>query len=267
MSGPARWALRMLGAGSAAAPELGNSSVALERDGAPFLMVDCGQEALSAWLEQYAGPPAALFLTHLHFDHVAGLERLFVLNRFGREPLPETRLYVPANLVPLLQERVAGYPDVLAEGGANFWDPLRLVPVGEGFWHDGWWFDVFPVRHHAPGTAFGFCLRGAFLYTGDTRPIPEVLQAFADDRMPLLHDCGLEGNPSHTGLDDLRREYPEALRRQLVLYHYGSEAEGEALRAAGLKVARRNDVLVLPSPMPADEARALSVARRLRPDR
>lgn len=267
MSDPATWRLRVLGVGSAAAPELGSASVALERDSLPFLMIDCGQEALSAWLACYRQPPPALFLTHLHFDHVAGLERLFGLNRFDRADRPETRLYVPAGLVPLLQERVAGYPNVLAEGGANFWDALRLVPVGEGFWHDGRWFDVFPVRHHAPGTAFGLCLRAAFLFTGDTRPIPEVLETYADGRMPLLHDCGLEGNPSHTGLDDLLHEYPDALRRQLLLYHYGGQAEGDALQAAGFRVARPGEVLDLPAPLPADQAKAMSIARRLRPDR
>ena len=110
------WALNFLGVGNAAAPELGSASVVLERDSEPLLMVDCGQEALSAYLACYGRPPPAVFITHVHMDHVAGFERLFIANFFGNNPQRRTRLYVPAMLVPLLQGRVADYPNVVAEG-------------------------------------------------------------------------------------------------------------------------------------------------------
>ena len=120
-------------------------------------------------------------------------------------------LYVPATVVPLLHKRVADYPNVLAEGGANFWDAFQLVPVGDAFWHDGVRLEVFPVRHHWPETAFGLRLRGSLVWTGDTRPIPEMLARHADDGELVAHDCALHGNPSHSGIDDLEREYPRAL--------------------------------------------------------
>lgn len=252
------WILNFLGVGNAAAPELGSASVVLERDGQPLLMVDCGQEALSAYLAAYGQPPPAVFITHLHLDHVAGFERLFVSNYFGAGQDACTRLYVPALLVPLLQGRIADYPNVVAEGAANFWDAFRLIPVSRGFWHEGRWFDVFPVRHHVPGTAYGLCLRGAFLYSGDTRPIPEVIAQYADGRMPLIHDCDLHGNPSHTGLPDLLREYSAEHIRQMLVYHYASPADGAALAAAGLRVAKAGDRLPLPKPLAAAEAHAAS---------
>ncbi len=195
---------------------------------------------------------------HLHLDHVAGFERLFVSNYFGTGQDAYTRLYVPALLVPLLQGRIADYPNVVAEGAANFWDAFRLIPVSRGFWHEGRWFDVFPVRHHVPGTAYGLCLRGAFLYSGDTRPIPEVIAQYADGRMPLIHDCDLHGNPSHTGLPDLLREYSAEHIRQMLVYHYASPADGAALAAAGLRVAKAGDRLPLPKPLAAAEAHAAS---------
>ncbi len=260
---PAPWALHFLGVGNAAATSLGSASVVLEQAGAPVLMVDCGQEALTAWQQHYAGVPPAVFVTHVHLDHVAGFERLFVANFFGTEPADRTRLFVPASLLPLLQERVAGYPNVVAEGGANFWDAFRVVPVGHGFWHAGLWFDCFPVRHHVPGTAFGLALRGAFLYTGDTRPIPETVAAYADGATRLVHDCDLTGNPSHTGLPDLLREYPATLRSQMTVYHYASPADGDALAAAGLDVARPGERRSLATPQPPDAAHAACVAARL----
>ncbi|NCT68093.1 MAG: MBL fold metallo-hydrolase [Rhodanobacteraceae bacterium] len=243
-------ALRFLGVGSSNAPELGSACGVLERDGAPLLMIDCGAEALSAYLDHYSAAPRAIYITHTHMDHVAGLERLFYCTYFDPALRGTVRLYAHAALVPLLQGRIADYPEVLAEGGANFWDTFRLIPVSRGFWCDGLWFDVFAVRHHAPHTAFGLALPGSFVWTGDTRPVPEMLATHAAHGEPVAHDCALVGNPSHTGLDDLEREYPAELRRRLMLYHYASEADALAMEAHGYRVARRGDVVALAAPSP-----------------
>jgi hypothetical protein len=122
------------------------------------------------------------------------------------------------------------------------------VPVSRGFWHDGVWFDVFATRHHAPNTSFGLSLESSFVWTGDTRPIPEMLAHYAAHGELVAHDCALVGNPSHTGVDDLDREYPKALRERLVLYHYGSDADGDALVRRGYKVARHGEVVALAAP-------------------
>lgn len=245
----AEWNLHFLGVGNAAAVELGSASAVLERDGEPLLLIDCGQEALSAYLARYGEAPRALFLTHTHLDHVAGMERLFVQLYFDPARRGDCRLYLPAALVPWVQQRVADYPGVLAEGGVNYWDAFRVVPHSRGFWHAGLWFEVFAVRHHAPGTAFGIALPGSFIYSGDTRPIPEVLAALGRGDEPIAHDCALHGNPSHSGIDDLEREYPSALLARLHLYHYGSQAEGEALQARGYRVLRPGQDLRLRAPL------------------
>jgi len=243
------WMLRLLGVGNAgAAPELGAASAVIEHEDRPLLMIDCGQEALTAYLAAYGRLPEALFITHVHMDHVAGLERLFYAAYFDPGLRGQLRLYVPAAVVPHLQRRLADYPEPLAEGGANFWDAFHLVPVSEAFWHAGWRFEVFAVRHHRPDTAFGLRLPGSLVWTGDTRPIPEVLAAKADHGETVLHDCGLRGNPSHAGLDDLEREYPSELRSRCVLYHYASTADGEAMRARGNRVARPGERLALAAP-------------------
>jgi hypothetical protein len=118
---------------------------------------------------------------------------------------------VPVNVLPYLQSRIAEYPQVIAEGGANWWDAFQLIPVTTGFWHEKVHFDVFSVRHHKPNTAFALRLKGSMVWTGDTRPIPEMLAEFADANEIIAHDCALHGNPSHSGLADLQREYSPAL--------------------------------------------------------
>ena len=243
------WALRFHGVGGAGAVELGSAMASIERDGQPWLTIDCGGEGLTACLAQYGRAPDAWFVTHAHLDHVAGFERLFVEAYFDPARRGRVRVYVPAPLLPVLHRRVGDYPNVLAEGGANFWDAFQLIPVGEAFWHDGVRLEVFEARHHWPGTAFGLRLPGGVVWTGDTRPIPETLAKMADAGELVAHDCALRGNPSHSGIDDLEREYPPALLARCVLYHYAGEADGEALRARGYCVARAGELLALAEPV------------------
>ena len=64
----------------------------------------------------------------------------------------------------------------------------------------------------------------------------------------IAHDCGLHGNPSHSGIDDLEREYAPDLLARCVLYHYASHADGEAMRARGHRVARPGEAFALADP-------------------
>src|SRR5690606_27156805 len=68
----AAWALRLHGVGNAAAVALGSAMASIERDGAPWLTIDCGAEGLTAFQARYGRSPDAIFVTHVHLDHVAG---------------------------------------------------------------------------------------------------------------------------------------------------------------------------------------------------
>lgn len=251
-SAAAQLSLRFLGVGSAQASALGSSSAVLERDGAPVLLVDAGIGVLDRYFDVYGALPQAAFITHTHLDHIGDLEAWFYRLAFVADAaLP--RLYVPATVVPLLQRRIADFPNWVAEGGRNFWDVFQLIPVSDAFWHAGLRFVVFPVRHHAPETAFGVSLPGSFLYTGDTRPIPEWLQQHARHGEQIFHDCAPVANPSHTGLADLEREYGSSVRSRLVLYHYPDELAAQSMREAGFPVATPGAVFSLPEPN--DDAR------------
>ena len=152
------WHLHFLGVGASHAVELGSSAAVLECDGEPVLLIDCGPDTLDRYMAAYDALPSALFITHTHMDHVAGLERLFFKLWFDERLRGRTKVFVHAALLPWLQMRVADYPGALAEGGVNYCEAFRLLPCTRGFWLDALWFDVFATRHHAPGTSYGLAL-------------------------------------------------------------------------------------------------------------
>jgi ribonuclease BN (tRNA processing enzyme) len=241
-------ALRFLGVGNSHALSLGSSAAVLEAGDEPLLLIDCGPDTLSAYTEAYGRLPEAIFITHAHLDHIGGLEGLFYrLATAGSAPTAP-RLYLPAPLLEVLQRRLADYPNLLAEGGCNFWDVFQLIPVSERFWHRDHLFSVFPVRHHEYLAAFGLALEGRFLYTGDTRPIPETINRYAGRGEPIFHDCCTTPNPSHTSVQDIQLEYKREQWLRMHFYHYESAAAGRLMEKQGYRIVKRGERVDLSDP-------------------
>jgi ribonuclease BN (tRNA processing enzyme) len=165
-------------------------------------------------------------------DHIGDFEKLFIKCWFSSEK-KRPLVFVPAAIVALLHERVGTYPGALAEGGVNFWQAFQLIPVAKCFDFADLVFDVWPARHHGFESAYSLSLEDAFFYSGDTRPVPEILEHRISAESMIFHDCSLVGNPSHTGIDDLNREYSQSVRERIHIYHYNNSDQKQAFLDAG----------------------------------
>jgi ribonuclease BN (tRNA processing enzyme) len=240
------FAIRFLGVGNSHALELGCSSCVLEQDDKPLLLIDCGLDTLAAYVRTYDNSlPPAIFITHVHLDHIGGLENLFYKAYFDKNYAGKIKLFVPVKLIEVLHKRLADYPSILAEGDANFWDSFQLIPVSEHFWHQHLFFTVFPVRHHEFHSAYGIALTGIFLFTGDTRPIPEIINKFACHGELIFHDCCISHNSSHTGISEVKHHYRTEQLQRMVFYHYESERAAQYFEQQGYRVAQRNQLFQL----------------------
>lgn len=225
---------RFLGTGTATSQSLGNSACVIEQQDKPWLMIDCGADALVRYLQYADGQlPSHVFITHLHFDHIGGIEQLY-FQTLIRQPAVKPTLYVPAQLVHDLTQIMRNTD----KGDQNnIWSVLRIVPVLENFWHNDIALSAIPVRHHLPNSTFGLHLPGVFFYSADTRPIPEIVHHTVGKTETILHDANLKANPSHAGADELLEQYSTDVLNRTVIYHYPSPETGEKIKAKGLKVA------------------------------
>ncbi|HEX8171324.1 MAG TPA: MBL fold metallo-hydrolase [Thermoanaerobaculia bacterium] len=191
----------------------------------------------------------AVFVTHLHSDHIAGLPDLFDTSwQFGRETTP-FQLYGPAGTPKIARAML----DFFAEDIHIRRDLMEKHPAAGAtiVWHtvhEGVVYDdgkvkvtAFPVDHRPVRDAFGyrFDVDGkSIVISGDTRPTPNLVR-YAKGADVLVLEAYL---PEFFA----RVDTPEVAAR-LRSYHTSAEEAGVIARDAGVKT------LVLTHLIPGNE--------------
>jgi ribonuclease Z len=180
---------------------------------------------------------AAVFLTHLHSDHISGLPDLFQTSwQFGRKTKP-LQLYGPSGTARLANALLDFYAEdihirrdlteKLPAAGATI--QTHVVHEGVVYQDSGVKVTAFAVNHRPVEPAFGYrfdCGGKSIVITGDTRPSPNVIK-YAKGADVLVTEAYL---PEHF----LKVDSPEVAKR-LMSYHTSAEEAGEVATAARVR--------------------------------
>ena len=229
-----------------------------DQTGGGQLLLDCGPGWLERFLAAGLAPERldAVLLSHLHFDHAMGLGEL--LTRWAFEGFA-----LPAILGPRDIEDYAGQALAFARTQHRYLSGRQLARL-----------DAARIERVTPGEAMELagarlrsvtvphapyleCLSwrvesgGATLvYSGDTRPAPEVMASQAAGADVLIHEAF-----SETALVAHGAGMPEAAREGLLrAYHTTHSPVREVARIAAAAAAPR---LVLTHLLPEEEPAAL----------
>lgn len=220
--------LQMLGTGNAFAKNYHNNN-ALIHVGDYTLMVDCGITAPLALhqLGKTVNKIDAILVTHIHGDHVGGLEELGFQMKFiyNRKPV----LYIASTLVrPLWEHTLSG--GMTQEGIERIEDVFDVRPIVAEqpiTLTEGLDIELIQTPHIDGKNSYSFLLNETIFYSGDMKFQPHLLEHLVYERgvQTILHDCQLHPpGIVHATLDELL-SLPEQVRSTILLMHYNDDKD------------------------------------------
>lgn len=196
------------------------------------LLIDCGSDARWALNEQHLTSKDidSLYISHLHADHVGGLEWYAFTRRLDRT-CQKPQLFISENLVHELWNNVlsGGLKTIKGEEAVleSYFDVKPVLDYGSFLW-SGIEFKLFQTIHAYSGfmliPCYGlfFTLAGKnILITTDTQFTAPQILSFYEMADLIFHDCETTPFKSnvHAHYDDLRTLDP-AIKKKIWLYHY-----------------------------------------------
>jgi|SRR5579875_1266591 len=243
--------LTFLGTGSSFSKKYGNNS-ALVTIGDKNLLIDCGRTTP----DDLAKSPFtwsdidAIFITHLHGDHVYGLEEAgfvgrYVLNKKPHIIFPHKK--IKNDLWEKILKGTMSQGDLKRNMTFDDYFTYEIVSEEEQYFDfNGVMFSVFSTQHISNKKSYGLII-GEYnyvVYTSDTLFNKNAIKMFADNGAKMIfHDCQMADYDGkvHTSLDELAT-LPETIREKISIMHYGDDIEKHytKIKELGLKISLPN---------------------------
>jgi ribonuclease BN (tRNA processing enzyme) len=210
-----------------------NSNMLLEAPNKAKLLIDCGSDARHALhaLGYSHRDIQHVYISHLHADHVGGLEWLAFTSKFDpKGDLPKPALYMDESLVPKLWKNViSGGLESLKNMPADISNFFEVVPIKQGsFAWEGITFELVKTIHIMsneavmPSYGLFFTVDQVNVFiTTDTQFSVAHYQKYYEKADIIFHDCETTAKKSnvHPHYSDLIT-LPPHIKNKMWLYHY-----------------------------------------------
>jgi ribonuclease BN (tRNA processing enzyme) len=216
--------IQMIGTGSAFGKSYYNNN-ALVTSNEYTLLIDCGVTAPRALHELNIEFTQidAIFISHIHADHIGGLEELaFQLTYKYKHRM---KLFLPDTIVTTLWEHsLRGGLENIAEGFTCLQDYFEVVALSEGL-HElapGLNVELLRTEHIQGKPSYSLIINDKLFYSADAKFNYDLLVDLSDRRgiKHIMHDCLLSGpGVVHASLDELLT-LPEHIQKKVLLMHY-----------------------------------------------
>ena len=218
----------LLGSGALATGERSYTSLLIKAKKG-LLLLDLGESPVRKILQSGYNPLelGALFLTHVHTDHIYALPILIhELMHRGKKSLeiffPEPMQDTLKGMIELFFGKETSLPELNLS-------QIKLEEELQVFKEDGLGIWATPVRHNTPTLAYKVKEKGkSLVYAPDTRPCPQLIK-FAQNTEILFHDATYFDDKEkaersgHSTIVEALEDARQAQVRKLVLIHLGLE--------------------------------------------
>ena len=228
--------IKFLGVGSAfTTSDYYQSNMLITTSKNKRLLLDCGSDIRFALAEQniYGSNVAekidAVYISHLHADHIGGMEWLALNTHFAKKSRKLT-LFMEEKLMKRIWENALKAGLECTEGQLlQLTDYFNCRPLGENetFTWENIECTLVKLPHIITGSvnhySYGLFLKDELnvLVTTDTQFQPDVITEFAEKADVIFHDC--ETSPVHTNVHTHYEELctlKDSLKQKMWLYHY-----------------------------------------------
>ena len=209
-----------------------------------ILMIDCGMTAPYIFRDEFKlnyQDIDALWISHLHADHIGGLEWLAFMRYFvpkkdeSGKPIKPKLFMIPALMQELWESSLRGGLESVEGKIMNLTDYFECITVNENssFVWENYRFTPVQTIHVMSGYVFkhsyGLLIDGPTkktFITTDTQFAPYQLRAFYIQADQIFHDCETLPFKSHVHAhyDDLNT-LDKDIKAKMRLYHYQTVRE------------------------------------------
>ena len=231
--------IKFVGVGSAFTTfDYFQSNVLISSRNGKKLLIDCGTDIRFSLAE---GNPDnnpnddidAIYITHLHSDHIGGMEWMAFTTFFNPNKEKPKLFMEEETMREMWDSSLVGGLGCIEGKRMHLTDffECRAVPANGSFVWEGIRFTLVKMRHIVTGFknlySYGVLFEEidtdgpVVFYSSDTQFQPELISEIAESASIIFHDC--ETSPFKSGVHAHYEELctlPAAIKRKMWLYHY-----------------------------------------------